>query len=636
MRRCYNVRRTKVNPLELFVSSLPAAVVLPELLAALKYAPQVLLNAPTGAGKSTWLPLQILTSGVIPGKIILLEPRRLAARNVAQRLAELLNEKPGETVGYRMRADTCVGPTTRLEVVTEGILTRMLQNDPELNGVGLVILDEFHERSLQADLALALLLDVQQGLRDDLRLLIMSATLDNALLRQALPDAPVISSEGRAFPVERRYQSLPAHQRFDDAVAIATAELLRQEPGSLLLFLPGVGEIQRVQEQLATRVGGDVMLCPLYGALPLSEQRKAILPAPAGQRKVVLATNIAETSLTIEGIRLVVDCAQERVASFDPRTGLTRLITQRISQASMVQRAGRAGRLEPGICLHLIRRRAGRTGGAARYAGNSAKRPFGADDGSASVGLSGSGAAGLAQPAAGGQSCRCPYTAGPARCAGRRTAVVRAGGKWRPSATIRVWRPCWWRQREMTKLPRPRNWRLSLRSRREVAAAIWRRLFPVVRGTGSSARSSCADGSTATVARPTGDRIVPLLARAFPDRIARRRGLDGRYQLANGMGAMLEVDDALTRHEWLIAPLLLQGSHSPDARILQAIAVDIDALTRACPQLLQQSDSVEWDEAQGTLKGVSPQPDWQADAGDETAGEALGRGAASGDAERHP
>ena len=320
------------------MSSLPVAVVLPELLAALHHAPQVLLNAPTGAGKSTWLPLQILKEGKIAGKIILLEPRRLAARNVAQRLAELLNEKPGETVGYRMRAETCVGPTTRLEVVTEGILTRMLQNDPELTGVGLVILDEFHERSLQADLALALLLDVQQGLRDDLRLLIMSATLDNERLQQALPDAPVISSEGRAFPVERRYQPLPSHQRLDEAVAIATAELLRQEPGSLLLFLPGVGEIQRVQEQLSTRVGGDVLLCPLYGALSLQDQRKAILPAPAGQRKVVLATSIAETSLTIEGVRMVVDAGLARLSRFDPSSGLSRLVTERVSLAGAAQR----------------------------------------------------------------------------------------------------------------------------------------------------------------------------------------------------------------------------------------------------------------------------------------------------------
>ena len=209
------------------MSSLPVAAVLPELLSALRHAPQVLLNAPTGAGKSTWLPLQILAEGNINGRIILLEPRRLAARNVAQRLAELLGEKPGETVGYRMRAETCVGPNTRLEVVTEGILTRMIQRDPELSGVGLAILDEFHERSLQADLALALLLDVQQGLRDDLKLLIMSATLDNERLQRLLAEAPTIVSEGRAYPVERRYQSLPAQLRFDEAVAIATAELLR-------------------------------------------------------------------------------------------------------------------------------------------------------------------------------------------------------------------------------------------------------------------------------------------------------------------------------------------------------------------------------------------------------------------------
>lgn len=236
------------------MSQLPVAAILPELLSALQQAPQVLLTAPTGAGKSTWLPLQILADGHIDGRIILLEPRRLAARNVAQRLAELLGEKPGATVGYRMRAETCVGANTRLEVVTEGILTRMIQHDPELSGVGLVILDEFHERSLQADLALALLLDVQQGLRDDLKLLIMSATLDNDRLQRLLPSAPTLSSEGRAFPVEKRFQALAAHQRFDEAVAIAAAELLRQERGSMLLFLPGVGEIQRVQAQLAERV----------------------------------------------------------------------------------------------------------------------------------------------------------------------------------------------------------------------------------------------------------------------------------------------------------------------------------------------------------------------------------------------
>ena len=574
------------------MSSLPVAVVLPELLAALEHAPQVLLSAPTGAGKSTWLPLQILREGSISGKIILLEPRRLAARNVAQRLAELLDEKPGETVGYRMRAETCVGPSTRLEVVTEGILTRMLQNDPELNGVGLVILDEFHERSLQADLALALLLDVQQGLRDDLRLLIMSATLDNERLRQTLPDAPMIASEGRAFPVERRYQPLPAHQRFDEAVAIATAELLRQEPGSLLLFLPGAGEIQRVQEQLASRVNSDVMLCPLYGALPLADQRKAILPAPAGQRKVVLATNIAETSLTIEGIRLVVDSTQERVASFDPRTGLTRLLTQRISQASMVQRAGRAGRLEPGICLHLTSAEQ-----AERAALQSTPEILQRDLSGLVMDLMQWGCPDPDQltwlnppPVVNLSAARSLLTQLGALEGERLTArgqkmaalLVAAQGDDEIATAAKL--------AAILEEP-PRGGSSDLGQAFSRHQGSWQQ-----RAQQLCHRLKSRGGS------PDSDKVIPLLAQAFPDRIARRRGLDGRYQLANGMGAMLDSDDALTRHEWLIAPLLLQGSHSPDARILQAVAVDIDALTRACPQLLQQSDIVEWDDAQGTLK----------------------------------
>ncbi|WP_395301240.1 ATP-dependent helicase HrpB [Enterobacter sp. ECC-175] len=583
------------------MSSLPVAVVLPELLSALRHAPQVLLNAPTGAGKSTWLPLQILNAGAIPGKIILLEPRRLAARNVAQRLAELLNEKPGETVGYRMRAESCTGPNTRLEVVTEGILTRMLQNDPELTGVGLVILDEFHERSLQADLALALLLDVQQGLRDDLKLLIMSATLDNERLQQTLPDAPVISSEGRAFPVARRYQPLAAHQRFDEAVAVATAELLRHEPGSLLLFLPGVGEIQRVQEQLASRVGRDVMLCPLYGALPLSEQRKAILPAPEGQRKVVLATNIAETSLTIEGIRLVVDSAQERVASFDPRTGLTRLLTQRISQASMVQRAGRAGRLEPGICLHLTSAEQ-----AERAAAHGTPEILQSDLSALVMDLLQWGCPDPAQ-----LTWLNPPPA--VNLAAARALLARLGALEGERLTPRG--------QKMAALgndPRLAAMLVAAQDSDDIATAA--KLAAILEEPPRGGSSDLAQAFSRSQANwqqraqqlakrlnarggaLDSDRIPLLLAQAFPDRIARRRGLDGRYQLANGMGAMLDGDDPLTRREWLIAPLLLQGSHSPDARILQAISVDIDALTRECPQLLESSDTVEWDDAQGTLK----------------------------------
>lgn len=591
----------KVNPVEPFVTSLPVVAVLPELLTALKTAPQVLLSAPTGAGKSTWLPLQLLQQGPVAGKILLLEPRRLAARNVAQRLAEALNEKPGETVGYRMRAQSCVGPRTRLEVVTEGVLTRMIQRDPELRGVGLVILDEFHERSLQADLALALLLDIQQGLRDDLRLLIMSATLDNDRLCQRLPDAPTIVSEGRAFPVERRYQPLAAHLRFDEAIAMATAELLRNEDGSLLLFLPGVGEIQRVHEHLASRVGSDVLLCPLYGALSLEAQRKAIVPAPAGMRKVVLATNIAETSLTIEGIRLVVDSAQERVARFDARTGLTRLVTQRISQASMTQRAGRAGRLALGICLHLLAKEQ-----AERAAAQSDPEILHSD-------LSGL------------------------------LMEVLQWGCHDPASLFWLDRPpevnLQAARRLLLMLGALEGERLSARGRKMAAMGNDPRLAAMLvnAGEGDSAATAAmlaailedpprGGGTDLSVlfsrrqpgwqqrsqqllkrlqvrnGEPDSALIMPLLARAFSDRIARRRGQEGRYQLANGMGAMLDADDALGRHEWLIAPLLLQGSASPDARILLAQPLDIASLIQACPDLLRQSDTVEWDEAQGTLK----------------------------------
>lgn len=583
------------------MSLLPVAAVLPDLLRALSCAPQVLLNAPTGAGKSTWLPLKILQQGGVDGKIILLEPRRLAARNVAQRLAELLNEKPGETVGYRMRAETCVGKSTRLEVVTEGILTRMIQSDPELTGVGLVILDEFHERSLQADLALALLLDVQSGLRDDLKLLIMSATLDNERLQALLPDAPVIISEGRAFPVNRRYQTLPAHQRFDEAVAIVTAELLRSEPGSLLLFLPGVAEIQRVHEQLAGRVSPEVVLCPLYGALPLSEQRKAILPAEAGRRKVVLATNIAETSLTIEGIRLVVDCAQERVARFDSRTGLTRLITQRISQASMTQRAGRAGRLAPGTCLHLMGKEQ-----AERAAAQGEPEILQSDLCGLVLELLQWGCQDLTQlhwldqpPANNLAAARDllqqlgAFDGKQLTARGRQMAAI--GNDPRLAAILVAAQT----PDDVTTAARlaaileepPRGGLADLGIAFSRQQPNWQQ-----RARTLSQRVGRASGS------PDASRIPALLAQGFADRIARRRGQEGRYQLANGMGAMLDADDALGRHEWLIAPLLLQGSQSPDARILQAYPLEIESLVAASPQLLSQSDTIEWDEQQGTLK----------------------------------
>ena len=589
------------------MSELPVSAVLPEVLAALKQAPQVLLAAPTGAGKSTWLPLQLLAQGKIAGRIIMLEPRRLAARNVAQRLAEQLGEEPGGTVGYRMRADSRVGPTTRLEVVTEGILTRMLQQDPMLDGVGLVILDEFHERSLQADLALALLLDVQQGLRDDLRLLIMSATLDNARLSTRLPAAPLIVSEGRSFPVERRYASLPSQLPFDEAVAREVAQLLREESGSLLLFLPGVGEIERVKNQLAQRVGSDIELCPLYGALPLAAQRRAILPAPPGKRKVVLATNIAETSLTIDGIRLVVDSALERSARFDTRSGITRLQTQRISQASMTQRAGRAGRLSPGICLHLIGREQ-----AERAAAQSEPEILQSDLSALWLDLLQWGCHDVTQlnwidtpPAsallAAQKLLRMLGALGDNhQLTAQGRAMATLGSEPRLAALLTAARD---RDAQATAArlaaileEPPRQGSRNLLDHLFTSHSGWQQ-----RARQLQKRLNGAGGQPDVALAPR------LLAQAFPDRLARRRGASGRYQLAGGSGAMLDHEDGLTRHEWLIAPQLLQSDAQAEARILLALPVDINAIQRDCPDLVRSETDIEWDEEKATLRA------WQRD-----------------------
>ncbi|MXP53660.1 ATP-dependent helicase HrpB [Pantoea sp. Seng] len=586
---------------ELSVSELPVSEVLPALLDALSQSSQVLLAAPTGAGKSTWLPLQLLQQSVLPGRIIMLEPRRLAARNVAQRLADQLGEQPGGTVGYRMRGENCCGPHTRLEVVTEGILTRMLQRDPMLEGVSLVILDEFHERSLQADLALALLLDVQQGLRDDLKILLMSATLDNERLRQLLPAAPFIVSEGRSFPVIRRYASLNPQQRFDEAVAREVAQLLREESGSLLLFLPGVAEIEHVKRELESRVDEDVALSPLYGALSLDAQRRAILPAPAGRRKVVLATNIAETSLTIEGIRLVVDSGLERSAQFDVRSGVTRLQTQRISQASMTQRAGRAGRLEPGICLHLLPQEQ-----AMRAAAQSEPEILNSDLAALQIDLLQWGCQDASQlcwldapPQLSLRAAQALLTRlgalenGRLNARGRKMATL--GSDPRLTAIL-----CAAQSQDAIASAAllvailedpPRNGSADLRDALNRPQPHWQR-----RARQWQQRLNASDG------RVNPDLFPALLVAGFADRLAQRRGESARYQLANGIGAMLDEQDGLSRYEWLIAPTLLQGASAAEARMLLALPVEISALRQQCPELVSQRIDVEWDEEKGTLR----------------------------------
>lgn len=341
------------------MNKLPIDSILPTLCAALDKNTNVVLQAPPGAGKTTRVPLALLDAPWRHGgKIIMLEPRRLATRAAAQRMALTLGEPIGKTVGYRVQLDSKVGPNTLIEVVTEGILTRRLQRDPSLEGVAAVIFDEFHERNLQADLGLALCLDCQAGLREDLRIIVMSATLDGAPVAALMGDAPVVSSDGRAFPVETHYLGKPPINQFRDnfcpAVASAIYRAIKDESGSILVFLPGEGEIRRVGALLKGGVlPENVSVLPLYGALPQNQQDQAIAPAIAGHRKIVLATAIAETSLTIEGIRVVIDGGQSREPRFDPQSGMTRLVTDSVSLAGAIQRQGRAGRLEPGICYRL-------------------------------------------------------------------------------------------------------------------------------------------------------------------------------------------------------------------------------------------------------------------------------------------
>jgi ATP-dependent helicase HrpB len=340
---------------------LPIDAALPSLRAAVTANANVVLQAPPGAGKSTGVPLALLAEEPLrPGKIVMLEPRRLAARAVATRMAQMLGEPVGQTVGFRTRLESRTGRNTRIEVVTEGILTRWLQRDAALEGVAMVIFDEFHERNLNADLGLALCLEAQAAVREDLRILVMSATLDATAVAQLLGDAPIVSAQGKAFDVETRWMPAPPASRGTRDVEIAArmartiAQAIEGDPGDILAFLPGQAEIRRVQQQLeATGLPHGVDVLPLFGDLSAAEQDAALRPGDAQHRKIVLATNIAETSLTIEGVRVVVDCGLARRARFDPATGMSGLETVRISRASADQRRGRAGRLGPSVCYRL-------------------------------------------------------------------------------------------------------------------------------------------------------------------------------------------------------------------------------------------------------------------------------------------
>jgi ATP-dependent helicase HrpB len=594
---------------------LPIDDALAPLRHALARHASVVLHAPPGAGKTTRVPLALLDEPWLAGqRLVLLEPRRLAARAAARRMAETRGEPVGATVGVRTRGETRVSGRTRIEVVTEGVLTRMLLHDPTLEHVGLVLFDEFHERSLQGDVGLALALESQSVVRPDLRLLVMSATLDVAAVAALLGDAPVIASEGRAYPVETRYRPRPAGQSVEGAVAAAVRHALRADEGSILAFLPGAAEIRRTANLLAPpSLPPDVRVLPLFGALPPELQDQAIAPAPRGTRKVVLATSIAETSLTIAGVRVVVDGGLARVPSFSPRTGMSRLRTIRVSRAAADQRRGRAGRQSAGICYRLWH--------AEEDAGLLAQAPpeiLEADLASLALDLA---LAGVVESS----SLRWLDVPPAPALAQARELLVQLGA-------LADDRRITAHGLEMTRLathPRLAHMLLhgralgigatvcavaalleerdALRHDASVTDADLRQRVSLVFSRGEGARAHrdfahrvrhrahtlAAALKLARPDRPVDEECGLALALAYPDRIAQRRaGSDNRYLLRNGLGAELPGDSVLHGEPYLAVAEL--DGRRPEAGIALAAPVAGDEIERLYADRVVTEDVLEW------------------------------------------
>ncbi|WP_274024877.1 ATP-dependent helicase HrpB [Vibrio parahaemolyticus] len=592
------------------MSQLPIEAVMPQLLTAVKHQHQVILKAAPGAGKSTYFPLQLIQNQVVTGKVIMLEPRRLAARNIARYLAEQLGEQVGQRVGYRVRGETKVSASTQLEIVTEGVMTRMIQNDPELDGVDLLIFDEFHERSIHADTALALSLEVQEALRDDLKLVVMSATLDQEALQSLLPEACYIESEGRSFAVETRYAPLTANDHLPTVMAKNIESLMNKESGSLLAFLPGVAAIKQVQERLS-HLPDDVEVCPLYGQLSFTEQQKAISPAEKGKRKVVLATNIAETSLTIEGIRLVVDSGLERVARFDLKNGLTRLEQTRIAQSSAIQRAGRAGRIEEGICVRL-------------YSESQLKQQpqvplpeiLHSDLASLVMELAFWGTTDIHElkwldiPSAAAlqQAKQLLFSLGLITEQGQLTAEGKQAHDLgvEPRAAAMLIKS----QSHSDKMVNVALAAVALieepeRNVTNIAHSLHRWLsgsHPKQSLLLKRAQSLAHKLDTTFSLREVDEDALPLvLSLAFPDRIAQQRANQfGRFALANGHGAECRPDDMLGGCEYLVA-IDLMRSHSNSSQIHLACELDVNILQTTFDSLFSTEEVVDWDEKKGRL-----------------------------------
>jgi len=602
-------------------SGLPIDEILPALHTVLTAERNAVIEAPPGAGKSTVVPIALLDEPwARSGKIVMLEPRRLATRAVATRMASTLGEAPGETVGYRMRLETRISKRTRIEVVTEGVFTRMLQSDPALEGVAAVLFDEFHERSLHADTGLAFALDSQENLSPDLRLLVMSATLDGAAVAKLLGGAPVVTAAGRVFPVEVHHVGtgmpmLPGGREPPELAVVRTIKrALAEAPGDMLVFLPGAGEIRRVQGMLSG-LGADVDVLPLFGELAPGDQDAALRPAKAGRRKIVLATNIAETSLTIDGVRIVVDAGLERRSMFDPSSGMNRLEVQRISRASAEQRAGRAGRTAPGVCFRLWGEGAERS--LAAYAPPEVcvadLAPLALD-----LAVWGTEAGALrwldAPPAA---------TLASARDLLRRLGALDAGGKVTAHG------------RAMQEFPaHPRLAHMLLKARDLEVGALAAELAALLSdrdllraGAGPRARDSdirtrleALRHGSADIDRGALDRVRRaqrsfeqqlgaagasrggsdvdpgvLLGMAYPDRVGRRRpGNDARYQLSNGRGASFAAAESISKEEFIVAIDLDDREREAQIRLAAPLA-RTDLLDYFEPDL-RRGDELAWDE----------------------------------------
>jgi ATP-dependent helicase HrpB len=580
---------------------LPVTHVLPELRAALARRLLAVLEAPPGAGKTTVVPLDLLAARLFPGRILMLEPRRLAARAAALRMAETLGEPLGRTVGYRIRGEAQVSAATRIEVVTEGILTRMIQSDPELPGVSLVIFDEFHERSLQADLGLALALEIRAALRPDLALLVMSATLDAGPVAALMGDAPRITAEGRAFPVETRWLPRPVDPslRLEAAVALLVRQAVAETEGGILVFLPGEGEIRRTEALLQGLPG--VTIRPLFGAMDLAAQRAALAPVPG--RKIVLATAIAETSLTLPDIAVVVDAGRARRARFDASSGMSRLVTERVTRAEAEQRRGRAGRVAAGICYRMWTR--GEEGGLAAFPPAEIEA---ADLTPLALELALWGASDL------------PFlTPPPAPALAEARALLADLGALDAAGRITA------HGRALASLPlHPRLGHMLFLAGKEAAplAALLAERDPL-RGAGPelSLRLDAlhrpppqADRAVVERIRAEAKRLSALApaatlpgltpaamaALAYPDRIGlRRKGEAPRYLLSGGKGAVLPPGTALSDVRLLVATDL--DGDPREARIRQAAALDEAELRALYAPRITWAARVEWDRREGRV-----------------------------------